>query len=388
VQTLATSSGTVGFCSFLVATTNTKYIIITDGTDCYYDNYGTTTCTEITDADMPTPHLPCPVYLDGYLFLVDANTGDIHNSDVDAPQTWTASTYVSAEMSADFINKIALNKNYLVAFGKNSMEIFWDAANESGSPLSRNDSGYKNIGYVTGFAGIGDKLYFVGQDKNNNMSVYVLDGFKLERISNEVVDRTLQAIASTDNAKGKITADQNGLTIASDGHTFYVLVTTQTTWAYDIEEKMWYEWRGSDGTYLKLEASWPMYNGNQYVAVAGQTYISVMSPSLYQDYSSNFACKYTTERITGDSLMWKACNRLGLIADQHAASGTSSVTVEYSDNDWASSVTHPDTLNLFSQDPFVHQLGSFRTRSFRLTYSDNYPVRWRGLELELNIGNG
>lgn len=383
--TLGTSSGYVGFCGYYQASTGKRFVAVSDGVELWLDEIGGT-ATEVTDGDMPTPHVPQPVELDGYLFLADANTNDLYNSDVDDPTAWTAGNYISAEMVGDHIIMLANHRNYIVAFGNASLEIFWDAA-ETTSPLKRNDSGYKNIGYVTGLAQVGDLTFFVGQDKNKNLAVFRMEGFKVEPVSNEVVNRSLQTLTTTDNVKSQANLNRNGYCISVDGHTFYCIVTGQTTWLYDIEEKMWYEWKGSDGNGLAIQAAWGMYNGAQYVAIDGQTYISLMSPALYQDFGNNFTCRIVTQDLTFGTMNWKTCHRLMIQGDTHAASGTSNLAVSWSDYDWADGGTGgPINLNLFSHSPFITRLGRFRNRSFKLEYADNYPLRLKQMELELNIG--
>ena len=385
VDTMTTTTGYVGFCEFLQASTGTRFILFSDGVDLFIDNFATTTCTEVSDGDMPSPHVPQPVALDGYVFLAAADTGDIYNCDNDDPTAWTAGDFVSTEMTGDYVLMLAQNRNYLVAFGQNSLEMFWDAAITSGSPMKRADAGFRNVGYVTGLCQISNILYFVGQDQGKNTGIYRIDGFKVEKISDEIVDRTLQTITATDNVKGQINLARPGYSVSSDGHSFYCVVASQTTWVYDVDENKWYEWKGSDGTGLKLEGSWAMINGSQYVAIGGQTYISHMSPSLYQDFASNYTCSYTTERIDQDSYNWKVANRLTLLADEHAATGSSTITIAWSDDDWVNT-SASRTVNLFRNAAKLYKLGRFRTRSYRFSYADNYPLRLRGMELELNIG--
>ena len=131
-----------------------------------------------------------------------------------------------------------------------------------------------------------------------------------------------------------------------------------------------------------------MYNGAQYVAIGGQTVISIMSPALYQDFGTNFTCRYVTQDWTLGTLNWKTCNRLTLQGDMHANSGTSNVQISWSDMDWADGGSGLSfNVNMFSVSPYVTRLGRFRNRSFKLEYSDNYPLRLRQMELDLNVGN-
>lgn len=384
VTTLATSSGYVGFCTYLKAN-GTRYIIFTDGTELWVDDYVSVSCNKVTDPDLPSPHQPYPIYLNGYVFLIKNNTGDIYNSVNDDPTSWEPDEFISAEINSDYAERLFKIKNYIICLGSASIEYFWDAGNDTGSPLSRNDSPTRNLGYVTGGAQAGDLIFFVGQDEKQNLAVYVIEGFKATRVSNSIVDRTLQTFSSTQNSKGNVTLNKDGFIVSDNGHTFYVLVAGQTTWAFDVDEKLWYEWQGSDNTGLKIEAVWGMYNGASYLAIQNRTTISIMSPSLYQDFGANFRCRYTTENNSFGSLNWKICNRLTVNGSQSQASGTSNLGVSWSDKDWADGGTTSRNINVFSVSPFINRLGRFRKRSFRLEYSDNYPWYITELSLELNI---
>jgi hypothetical protein len=387
VTTLGTSSGYVGFCSYLKST-GTRYIMISDGTDLWYDNYLTTTCTNITHAGtFPTPHQPYPIYLDGYIFLIKTNTGDIYNCVVDDVTTWTGDP-ITAEISSDYAKRLIKVKNYMVCLGVNSSEYFYDSGDHVAptSPLSRNDSPVRNVGYVTGLKTIGDTSFFVGKDGEQNLSVFAINSFKIERVSNSVVDRTLQSFGSTSNEKGNVYLNKDGFCISVDGHSFYVIVTPQTTWVYDVDDKYWYEWKGSDGTGLKIEAVWPMYNGDIYLAIAGQTYVSILSPHIYQDFAANFTCQYTTENTTFDTMNWKVCHRLAMDCNKYSHTGTSLLTIIRSFDDWAPGApTITKTLNVFSNSPYTTRLGRFRNISLRFQYADNYPFFMEGCELDINV---
>jgi hypothetical protein len=384
VATLATSSGHVGFCSFLKGD-NTRYVIFSDGTNLWIDDYVAVSCTAVVDADLPTPHQPYPLYLDGYIFLIKTDTGDIYNSVNDDPTSWT-NEFIQAEISSDYAIRLYKVKNYIISLGYNSVEYFWDAGNATGSPLSRNDSPFRAVGYVTGGAQSGDTVYFVGQDDKQNLAVYAVNSFKVERVSNSVVDRTLQTFNSTSNLKGNVNLNKDGEIISVDGHTFYVLVTTQTTWLYDVDDKLWYEWKGSDGTGLKVEAVWGMYNGSCYVAITNQSNISILSQTVYQDFGVNFTCRYTTEENNFETFNWKVCNRVALMASMHNFTGTSNATITWSDNDWGDGGSTPArNINVFSSSPYITRCGKFRNRSFRIEYADNYPFFMVGLQLDLNV---
>ena len=385
VTTLSTSSGYVGFCDYLKST-GTRYVCFSDGTDLWIDDYVAVSCTKVVDVDMPTPHVPCPVYIDGYILLIKLNTSDMYNSDVDDPFSWTAGEFISAEISSDHGLKLVKAKNYIVLMGYNSIEYFWDAGNATGSPFSRNDSPFRSVGYITGLCTIGDSTYFVGKDEKQNTAVYSLNSFKVERISNSVVDRTLQTYVNTQNQKSPVYLNKDGYCVSVDGHTFYVLVAGQTTWAYDVDEHFWYEWKTAGAVPLAIEAAWTMYDGSMYMAITNQTYISNMNPANYQDFGSDFNCQYVTESYDADTTNWKVCSRVMLKCDMEQHTGTSNVHISWSDNDWSDGgIAVPRNINVFSSSPFISKTGRFRNRSFKIEYADNYPLRFYGIEMRLNI---
>lgn len=386
VQTLTTTSGQVGFCSYLKSD-NTAYVVFTDGTDMFVHNTTSGICTEVTDVDFPTPIEPFVVYLNGYLAVVKKDTGDLYTCVNDDPLSWVAGDFITAEMSSDYLVALAKSKNYIVAFGKNSIEHFYDAGIATGSPLQRYDSAYRSIGYITGLTQIGDALFFVGQDKTGNVGVYVLESFDAKRISTQIVDKTLQAWASTDNVKSDVELARNGYGLSINGHWFYVLVTQETTWVFDVQERFWYEWKNSSGTKLNIEATFNMTNGAAYVIINGQQYVSIMSPSLYQDFGTNFTMTYTTERLNFGSMNQKFMSRATLLVDRSVSTGSSDAkgTIAWTDDDYLSYNT-PRNVNLYSELPALVRLGHFRNRAFKISYTGEYPLRLQGLEVELNIG--
>ena len=90
----------------------------------WIDDFVALSCTRVTDVDFPTPHQPFPLYLNGYLFLIKAGTGDIYNSDNDDPFGWS-NEFIQAEISSDLGLRLFKAKNYMIAVGYNSIEYFY-----------------------------------------------------------------------------------------------------------------------------------------------------------------------------------------------------------------------------------------------------------------------
>ena len=225
IATLSTAFGTttgdVGFCEFLYDTNNVK-VVATDGTTLLTIDSSNVKVV-CADGDLPAPHIPQPVFLDGYLFLVKTDTADIYNSDLNDPLAWTPGDFLTAEMSADTVVKISNLNNYIVVFGTGSIEYFFDAANASGSPLQKYDTQHKFVGYTAGFARNGNDIYFVGNSVDSGVQVYRATDLKIEPMGSPPIRRTLE-----------LESVASGAMAHYGGHSFYVITTTTGTYQLDI----------------------------------------------------------------------------------------------------------------------------------------------------------
>lgn len=156
---------------------------VTDGTVTWicrgrYNNFPTTTSSSVKT-------------LNGYIFV--CVNGDIYNSDLDLPDSWNTSDFISTEVYPDDIVALAKYKNYLVAFGENTIEFFYDAANTSGTPLARQEGILHNIGCV----GQGmvtdneDKIFWISQTSSQNYSIWTLEKFEAKKVSSPEQDGAL-----------------------------------------------------------------------------------------------------------------------------------------------------------------------------------------------------
>ena len=217
----------------IVANSSTigDYLFICDGTSGWIIN-SAGTVTAITDPDFPTPHIPVPTFIDGYILL--AKGSDVYNCILDTPSSWDSGQYLSAEMFPDPIVALARQNNQIVVFGETSVEFFYDAANVSGSPLNRNDATTLQMGCAMPYAVFQTEktFMFVGQSESGGRAVWQVDGFQPKKISDEYIERILD---------GETTPlDCRGFGVRTMGHLFYVinLVSLGRTLVYDMDEKM------------------------------------------------------------------------------------------------------------------------------------------------------
>ena len=244
VQTLTTTTGEVGFTEH-VNSVGAVTLIMLDGIKGYVFTNPTTAPTPIpTTGSFPTPHIPTPIFIDGYVFIAKDNSQDIYNCDLDDPLLWSPGSYTSAEMYPDKITCLSKNNNYLYAIGNNSVEYFYDAGNASGSPLQRHQSAVQQFGTVAPATVVPTdiEVVMVGETANGGHTVWAIEGFKGKEIGNP-------AIRSILRAEGANLANARGHVVRVASQKLYIITLTNVTIVYSFDTGMWYEWTsGINGT--------------------------------------------------------------------------------------------------------------------------------------------
>ena len=378
----ASSTGAVGFCEFLYDDGSVK-ICATDGTAIsgLITIDSTNTVATCADADLPA-HLPYPIFLDGYLFLARASSAEIWNSLNNDPFSWDTTTFIGTEMEADLVQRIAKLNNYLIAFGKETIEYFWDAANASpDSPMQRNDTPVKINGYLGGLAVYGNYLFYIGADANGQPDIFQLKDFKSDNIGTPSISRYLDSCTDgVSSWKANIVSIQ--------GHTFYVVSAgTTKTFVYDIENNFWSRWSYQAGNTFDIAAatmtSTTTKTRTYFALNTATSAIYSFDKDLYQDVGTSFTCKIVTENNDFGTMNRKRMHRLALVADRPASSA--SIDVSWSDDDYKTFNT-PRSIDLDQDLPSCYQLGSFRQRVFKLSFTANAPMRLQDMEVDINKG--
>lgn len=325
----------------------------------------------------PSPHIPTPIFADGYVFLPSSGTDKIYNSDLDLPQSWNPINFIGAEMYPDNIVALGRQNNQVVAFSENSTEYFYDAANVNTSPLARNDGGAQQIGCAAAntLVAFEQQMMFVGQSELGGRCVWKIESFKPEKISLEWVDDILDQEAA-------LISNANAFLVRVRGHQFYVLNLTSRTVVYDVDEKMWHEWSSnSSGSHVAFKCLFSCdYYGVALVQHSSNGKIYKLDPYTYQDDGVAILVEAVSSLIDLEDNNRKTCHAFTLICDR--ATSSTFATLYYTDNDYQSYSTGR-ALDLSSR-PFLQSLGMFRRRAFKVTYTDNYPFRVEAIELYIN----
>lgn len=393
IGTLDTSTGKVGFCEHINGS-NVITVFIADGT------YGYTlsssyVLTKITDPDLPTPHIPSPIFMDGYIFLAKSGTADIYNSNLNAPATWTTGSFISAEMYADSLITLIKSRNYILAIGEHSVEYFYDAANATGTPLGRHTSAALSIGTrapntVVEVAG---DIYFVATFPGTTPSLVKISGFSLEPVTHPIINRILQAnLDSIETCHGIIAL------LAGVPH--YLLTINNKTFIYNIVAKLW-----SVLTIEETSTAFPIFwasssaDGSTYLApqtfTASILSIQTFSPlNTTDDIYGNYRMAIYTKPMDFGTWYTKFFHRCRILCSlPGTVDGLASVDLQlswnfedYSEDQWATTQLQNTGRNV----PGTYQLGAGREIEFRIFAVSNEgiqsPLIFYGIELEYSIG--
>lgn len=376
-----TSTGTVGFTEFLYDDGSVK-MVASDGsaTSGIVTIDDSNVVVTSSDADIPA-HDPNVVFLDGYLFLVKVDSSIISNSENNNPLSFTVDAIIAPEQEPDQVTRLAKINNYLIAFGSTSIEYYWDAANAApDSPMQRNDTPIKINTYLAGFAIYGNSIFFIGADANGQPDAFVLKDFKLENIGTPSISRYLSSVSTS-------VASWKGAIIAIQGHVFYAINAGYgKTWAIDVETGLVTRFAYQAQQYFDIATSTNLFNANStrtYFSLGTDSAIYRFDETLHQDSTVNYTCSIITEANDFGTMNRKTMRRLSFIGDRPTAD--TNISVQWSDDDYTTYNTAV-TTNLRQDLVCIRQLGWFRQRIFKFTYSDNYPLRIQDIEVDINKG--
>lgn len=343
------------------------------------------------------------VYLDGYAFAHDK--ANIWNSNLNDPTTWSASNFLAADSYPDQIARIARVGPYIVAFGSESVQYFYDAANPTGTPLAANVGATKRVGYLGGYANYGDDVLFIGTANQGTAQLYRLSGLKQEAVVSAPFSRMWTTQASLYTA---VYPAPPGSILNLNGHSCYFVRTPSTPYAfpddppnvpvadtyfYDLETGYWSKigYQATEFYLIKQAVTFatkPTIGSGSprktYFCVLGNNQVHSFSPTIYQDDSVNFEVKFRTKPWDFGTFRTKFGGRLLIQGDQTSAS--SLAYVSWSDDDYKTTST-PRSIDMVYAYQQMYGLGAFRKRSFTFTYSDNFPMRWKSIELDYDQGS-
>ena len=383
-SSLGSTTGKVYFIEDTLVGTTPNLTFVTDSNTAYFYPEGGA-LTQITDVDYPGNVAGQTttggfVFLDGYAFIM-TGSGRVYNSDLNSMANWTASSYISCNMSPDKGVGLARYKDQIVAFGKQSTEFFQDVGNPTGSPLQRTPQGFMNIGCVSQhtYDIMDDTIMWLGSTDRSGVALYMLEGLQAKRLSTPTIE-TLLATTNPDNLTLSC--------IKVVGKSLVVIASTSDlrTYVYCVEDDMWHEWNGAAQLWQHMHG---IGSGIKYVYAVteqnttGKVYLINPTSFSFQDDSMNYTMLLQTSRFDVGNQKLKICRKLRLIGD--IQDSTATVDVSWSDDDYRTT-SSGRSVDMSVDDAYLNGCGSFRRRSFSLSYTGSQPMRLEAIEIDYAQG--
>lgn len=366
---------TNGVYKFAMTLGATPRLVLGNGVEGYtYDN---ASLAAITDPDFPTTFTKGWAYLDGTTYVMTAAAA-INGSDINDPTAWNILNVLVAQIEPD--PGVALGKQlvYVIAFKAWTTEVFYDAANSTGSPLGTVQGAKINKGCVSAdsVVDVGGALYFLASTRESGIQVGKIDGLKYATISDAPVERLLQAgDYSTVYAFG----------LAIDGHEFYVvtLKNSNLTLAYDITQQMWAQWTDASGNYFPFVAA--VTNASNVTTLQHESdgYTYTMSTQVVSDNGSPIVSDVYLPQFDGGTKRGKYLPAMLFEADRVEGSV---LQVRSNDNDYKAGYwTDFRLVDLGSDVPGLFDEGSFTRRAYHFRHASLTKLGLRGVDLQIEL---
>lgn len=222
---------------------------------------------QITDVDfMGGSHV---VYIDGYFIYNEKNSQRFWFSQPNEGRVWDPLDVAQAASKPDYLVALGETKGELWCFGSESIEVWYDAANQVGAPFSKRVGSDIDIGCGAPYSvtNVNDLLVwvdsrgFVVQSDVSPLFRNQSSGYTLTKISDEDLDAELSTYSSLANAIGSTYVDR--------GHTMYEITfpSANKTWVYDFNTSTWHQHSTYDRSLSRLSSSLAQY----YVTINNRT---------------------------------------------------------------------------------------------------------------------
>ena len=367
---------TVGTTNFTLigAASNTIGIVFTA------TGVGAGTGTATTPGNFPATCVKGWAYLDATTYVMDA-TGSIRGCAIINDTTlWTdLLNRLSAQIEADAGVALAKQLVYVIALGEWSTEVFYDAINVTGSPLSPAQNAKLNYGCASADSvqEIEGRLIWASSTRASGVQVILMQGLKEKIVSTKAIDKILSKASM---------ANIYSFSFCYEGHSFYgiTLVSSNVTLVYDIIDDEWAYWTDTNGNYFPVVSV-------TYSTTLGRILQHATNGKLYlcdRSYTSDDGTMITVDLylpiFDAGTRRSKQLNAMEFVGDQTAGS---ILQVRHNDFDYqASKWTNYRKVDLNLRRPRLANLGTFSSRGYHFRHQCNTTLRIRAVELQMDIG--
>lgn len=326
------------------------------------------TWTEISDSDFTSlAHRGKMIFEPGRGHIMSGNR--IYSCDLEALGTWSATTFLTKQITQDIGTGLAQIGKLIIGFGEKTFEVFHNIGNPTGSPLEALPDKFQRHGLastiVTGqrhyTATVGNHLFWVG---NSPRGLFAYNGETVEKVSTIGIDKILSEqqyyYVNTISFGGQI-AVAIGLSLPAD--------TTQRALLFFPEWKDWFEWNSTVFTPVtspRLSTVFLGVDQNMHKLYA----VSETSDN-YQDAGTDYTMTLQF-KLPSQGNQIKRMSMCGIIGD--TARSSSSLNVSWSNDDYQTFST-ARAIDMTKSTKMLRTCGSFRERVMKLEHTGNMGCR-------------
>lgn len=316
-------------------------------------------------------------HMDGYACIMDT-AGILWASDLNSTAKWTATSFGATNAYPDKGIGCIRYKNFIMAFGTESVEFFYNAG-LTPFPFAKSVAMTVKVGAISAaaIAQISDSVFWCGSTPQGGLSIFQYDG-SISRVSTPEIDFSLTLAGAVNISL---------TTIRFYGRSFILVNASTNTYAYCIEEKTWFQFHSTVQLWHKCVGTSVGSSMLNYAistsSTSGKVYVQNPAALVFTDDGTTYTA--TAQLAVNDhgTARLKFYSDLELVADTELDS--SPITLSYSDDDYQTIVSH-ETLDLSVARPRVTRLGSSRKRAWILTHSAATPFRIEALEGHFEVG--
>ena len=370
-----TNLGTIpGTEKVSMADNGTNLVIVTNP-DAYYTD-GTAIVTQITDSTFIGWGANDVAYMDGYFIFTSPNSQRAFTSGLNA-LTFDALDFTSVDGSPDELVGLIVDHREIIFLKEYSTELWYNAANPTGFPMSRSPNGYLEIGCASRdtAAKIGGSVYWLANDG----TVRQLNGNTPNIVSSVGISRFITANTSA-----------WGFAYTFEDKHYYCLQTDDSTIEYDIIGQEWH----NRSTFQK--DTWECFDirpayGFQMAVNQANGKVGKLNSSTRTEWGDVQKIEWTYQEISGegarlfhDRFQIQVGTGVGITSGQGAEP---IIELEISD-DGGKQFNHFDTRSLgkigdYRDRVFWNRLGSSYARVYRCAMTD--PVDLIAFDTDVEV---
>jgi hypothetical protein len=367
---------TVGTTDFTLigASANTVGVIFTA------TGVGAGTGTATTPSNFPTTCVKGIGYLDGTVYVMDADASIRGCTSLNDPTSWTdLLNRLTAQIEADPGVALAKQLVYIIAIGQWSTEVFYDAQNATASPLGPVQGAKINFGCVNqdSVQEIDGVLFWIASNRSSAAQVIMVENLKPTIVSTKPIERLLGEVDfSAVHSWG----------LKYEGHRFYgiTLKNENLTLVYDMTDKMWAQWTDANGNYFPIVSSTFLNDHTRLLQHETNGKLYLFDSDYTNDDGDMITVDLYTPNFDGQTRRRKTLNMMEFVGDQTEGS---ILQVRHNDNDYDSKKwSNPRKVNMALKKPVLTDEGTFLRRAYHIRHQCNTRLRIQAIELQLDIG--